>query len=472
MNIRTLVKVELFKRSEFERIPIAESNGGSAWRFSSKQVDALRMLTNKETRFVGYGGSAFSGKSYLLCYWELLASLAYPGTAWGIGRKELSNLRKSTIETFFKIASENQLRDKVDFSFNQQLNIITFNNESKIYMIDMAYRPSDPLYMRLGGLELTGAAVDESAECDEKSVIMLSTRIGRRNNERYGLKAKMLETFNPAKNHVYNRYYKPFKGKKLSKDYCFIPALPKDNPSPEAAQYIIDMLATGDEVTIERLVNGNFEYDDDPAKLCSYDKILDIFTNEYVHTNYLALNKPIRYITADIARYGSDKAVIAIWDDWTVIDLVVYYKCDMPTVQNKIKELQITYSIPNSRTLVDEDGIGGGVKDNIGCKGFTANKPPVKKSKNNYTNLKTQCYYLLAEKINNGEFYIEKTLDVETTNCIIGECEQIKRDDIDSDGKLKIIPKEKIKAIIGHSPDFTDTFAMRVYFDLNPPMTA
>jgi hypothetical protein len=34
-----------------------------------------------------------------------------------------------------------------------------------------------------------------------------------------------------------------------------------------------------DKVTKERLLNGNWEYDDDPTKLYQYDDINDLFTN-------------------------------------------------------------------------------------------------------------------------------------------------------------------------------------------------
>jgi hypothetical protein len=35
----------------------------------------------------------------------------------------------------------------------------------------------------------------------------------------------------------------------------------------------------------------------------------------------------------------------------------------------------------------------------------------------------------------------------------------------DKDGKLRILPKEKIKEHIGRSPDWLDVFIMRMYFE-------
>jgi hypothetical protein len=35
------------------------------------------------------------------------------------------------------------------------------------------------------------------------------------------------------------------------------------------------------------------------------------------------------------------------------------------------------------------------------------------------------------------------------------------------DGKLRILPKEKIKEHIGRSPDWMDIFIMRMYFEVH-----
>jgi hypothetical protein len=42
----------------------------------------------------------------------------------------------------------------------------------------------------------------------------------------------------------------------------------------------------------------------------------------------------------------------------------------------------------------------------------------------------------------------------------------LKTYDTDKDGKLRILPKEKIKEHIGRSPDWLDIFIMRMYFDV------
>ena len=183
------------------------------FRPSVKQTKAWQYLFDEETNFVGYGGAAYGGKSYLECYWITTMAIAYPDTGWGLGRKELSVLKKTTLLTLFKVFEECNIIPGRDFNYNAQANIITFTNKSVIFLLDTAYQPSDPLYTRFGGLELTGCAIDESAETDEGAITILFTRTGRRNNtgikngQPYNIGRKFMETFNPDKGHVYRRYY-------------------------------------------------------------------------------------------------------------------------------------------------------------------------------------------------------------------------------------------------------------------------
>ena len=113
--------------------------------------------------------------------------------------------------------------------------------------------------------------------------------------------------------------------------------------------------------------------------------------------------------------------------------------------------------------IVDDDGVGGGVRDILRCKGFVNNSTPI--NKENYTNLKTQCYYKLAEYINHSKLYFNVPNN-QIKEEIIQELEQVRRDKIDKDSKLAIIPKDKIKSNIGRSPDFSDAIMMRMYYEL------
>ena len=83
-----------------------------------------------------------------------------------------------------------------------------------------------------------------------------------------------------------------------------------------------------------------------------------------------------------------------------------------------------------------------------------------------YDNLKSQCYFKLAELINDNKIYINS--DGSQKQKIIEELEQVKQKAVDNDGSKGIISKDKVKAAIGRSPDFSDCLAMRMIFEYTP----
>jgi len=447
------------------------------FNLTPKQALAYLKLIDNTTKEIGYGGGAGGGKSILGCGWILTQAQKYPGTAWLIGRKELTNLKKTTLLSFFEIVKILGLKNEELFTLNSQTNIITFHNGSLIFLMDTAFKPSDPLNTRFGSLNLTGAFLDESNENDSSVIEIIKTRLGRCKNEEYGLIPKLLETFNPDKGHVYRKYYKPWRDKELPKHVTFIPALVTDNPYLKDTAYV-EQLKNADKITKERLLYGNFEYDDDPAKLFEYEKILDIFTNAYVLPS-----KHQNYITGDIARKGKDKSVIIAWKGWYVdkiyINPVIREGQFMRArdnitlgdeLQAAILHIAIIHKVPRSNIILDEDGLGGHAVDNLkGVKGFINNSSPIEtkfsKKIHNYANLKAQCYFLLANIVNYGKIGCYDVPE-EIKNLIIADLEQVSQKDIDKDGKIQLVGKEEIKEKLGHSPDCGDALMMRAWFDL------
>ena len=152
-----------------------------------------------------------------------------------------------------------------------------------------------------------------------------------------------------------------------------------------------------------------------------------------------------------------------------VVKTVRLEKKSTAQVATECKRLALEFQVPPSNTIIDEDGIGGGVIDNYpGTKGFIANsRPTFTKPGEKYENLKSQCAYILAEKVKNKEIY-EKETDPEQRERLIEDLEQIKEKDTDSDGKRGIISKDKVKEILGRSPDDGDTYIMRMFFEAKP----
>ena len=73
-------------------------------------------------------------------------------------------------------------------------------------------------------------------------------------------------------------------------------------------------------------------------------------------------NEKKKYITADVARFGSDLAVIGVWEDWELIEVHEFEISKTTEIQNCIKALQKKHSIPKDQCIADADGVGGFLK--------------------------------------------------------------------------------------------------------------
>ena len=85
--------------------------------------------------------------------------------------------------------------------------------------------------------------------------------------------------------------------------------------------------------------------------------------------------------------------------------------------------------------------------------------------KPNYANLKTQCAFEFARLAKLGAVKIA-TDDAEIREKIVEEISQLKRKNLDREGKIFLVSKEEIKEKIGRSPDFLDAILMRFYFEI------
>lgn len=422
-----------------------------------KQRQALRALRDNSTNEVLYGGGARGGKSWLGCGWVIMECISKPGSAWLIAREELTKLRDTTLLTFFKVLKEFGLKKDVHFHYDAQAFVATFYTGSRVFFREIKYIPSDPEFDRLGSYDLTGSFLDECQQIHEKAISVLRGRFSVLSGEGWKTIPKSLYTCNPAKNWIYRDFVKPAKNGTITNDRKFIPSLATDNPFADEAY--IDNLKKADKITRARLLYGDFEYDDDPAALMSIDKINDIFTNDFIIGGE-------KYITADIARFGSDTTTIMIWDGLRVEKVLQLRKKATTDISQMIQHLRRMYQVPMSNVVIDEDGIGGGVVDQLeGCYGFVNNSSALEGE--NFANLKSQCYFKLAELVNANEIYV-KCDDPTIKQQLVEELEQVKQKDMDKDGKRAVIPKDKVKELIGRSPDLSDSLMMRMVFEIAP----
>jgi len=439
------------------------------WEQTKKQNEAWEYLLDDLTNELLFGGGAGGGKSLLGCAWLIIMCGQYPGSRWLLGRSKLKSLKETTLQTFFDVCKMWDIRNEDDFKYNAHEGLITFTNKSTILLKDLFLYPSDPNFDSLGSLEITGAFIDEVNQITFKAWSIVKSRIRYRLDE-FGLMPKILGTCNPSKQWVYQEFYKLWEEKRLEVEKKFIQALAIDNPYI-SKHYINNLKSIKDKATRERLLLGNWNYDDDPACLFDYDTICDLFTNKAVKSRE-------KYITGDVARKGRDKMIIIYWEGLQAKEITIL-DYDIKKSTSKSAEWIINYAkrkqVRHSHIILDEDGVGGGVVDQIdGCVGFVNNSQAIQPDEArldktkivNYANLKTQCYFKMAQLAEEGQLGIDEPRDSEIKRLLIEELEQVKQKNVDKDTRISLVDKDVIKENIGRSPDVADALMFRMYFEL------
>ena len=240
--------------------------------------------------------------------------------------------------------------------------------------------------------------------------------------------------------------------------------------------YLANLLSQ-DKATKSALLDGNWKVVITENDVYDYARFAGMFENSF------SRKTGQKYITADIALKGSNKFVILVWDGYEAIDIEILDKSDGGQVIDALKKMAAKHGVQNVDICFDNDGVGGFVDGfivganpfNNGGQVMEVRDPASGKLiKENYFNLKTQCYYRSANNVAKGEVIISeyvanKMYDDRMTvrQRLMYERKAIKRDKTDSDGKLRIIGKDEMKVILnGESPDLMDAFMMREYFEL------
>jgi len=421
---------------------------------TKKQSIAWKLLADDKTNEVLYGGSAGAGKSWLGCLWITSLCLRYDGIRCLIGRTVLQQLKLTTLNTLFETLQSMQLKSGEHYTYNGQSNVITFYNKSEIVLKDLAYQPSDPNYDSLGGLELTAVFVDEAAQIPQLAYNILKSRIRFKLNE-FNLIPKILMTCNPGQVWLKKVFYLPYIEESLEANKAFVPALPLDNPHLPATY--IEMLKSLPPGQRKRLLEGDWNYETEADSLFDFD---DVSRSIFKHSPKAEDKK---YISVDVARFGSDRSVAIVWVGMVALECFVYTKLSTVELSSEIKALIAKYGVHPSNVIIDSDGVGGGVADQIRGTNFVNNSKALHNQ--NFVNLKSQCYVKLSELFKEGLISIN-LLDTSLIDDLTQELLAVKLKDVDKDNKVQVGSKDDMKKVLGKSPDLSDALMMRMYYEI------
>jgi hypothetical protein len=249
----------------------------------------------------------------------------------------------------------------------------------------------------------------------------------------------------------------------------------KENPA-----YLGNLLAQ-DKDTQAALLHSNWKVVISDNDIYDYSACRGLFDNLY------SLDDNTPYITADVALKGSDKFIVGGWIGRELVKIKIIAKSDGKEVIDAISNMAKILKCPNKNITYDADGVGGFIDGFIvgaipfNNGGIAFPNPELKQGdkdfglKENYPNLKTQCYYRSGDKVNKGMYKVSEEVantmyDDKSTfrQRFMFERKAIKRKKADMDGKLQIIGKDEMKTkLSGQSPDVMDMFMMRERFDLD-----
>jgi hypothetical protein len=147
----------------------------------------------------------------------------------------------------------------------------------------------------------------------------------------------------------------------------------------------------------------------------------------------------------------------------TIVEISVYSKLSTVELSSEIRNLIAKHGVHPTNVIVDSDGVGGGVADQIRGTNFVNNAKPLHNQ--NFSNLKSQCYVKLSELFKEGKISIN-ILSPSDIDDLTQELLAIKLKDVDKDNKVQVASKDEMKKILGRSPDLSDALMMRMYYEI------
>ena len=219
----------------------------------------------------------------------------------------------------------------------------------------------------------------------------------------------------------------------------------------------------------ERDFKGNWNFmamGDDLVKVSHMDKC---FHNDAI------LGDKIRRMTIDVAFTGGDAAVMWLWEGWHLADIFVC-RLDPKSLLTAIETKREEWRVLEENIIYDLQGVGQYLK------GFYKKAMPFNnqeavddKYKGMYDNKKSQCAFMFADKLIQGEISFEPSIlkrrfsgknyaNLELDKILLQERKILRADESKADKGKCLIKKDQMKSssILGRSPDFMESLLMRM----------
>ena len=440
---------------------------------SKKQKLTLKLLDDPQLVDFLYGGGAGGAKSFTVCLWAVLQCRNFPGIRIGLGRKELTKLKQTTVQTLLdEVHLALGVKDH-EFKYHDQKGKIEYINASSIQFVELVNLPSDPDFDRLGSMNLTHTIVEEAGEITQKAKNVFHSRKNRYLNKKYNLVGKSITTCNPSQNFLKQEFYKPYKklgagewqkwehgrvevnGKMLTSYRVFIRSLATDNPF--LSRNYIEVLRQLPPAEKKRLLEGNWDYTDDDLLLFK-SSLMDKATTR-------AITRGDRFIGVDISDSGGDETIITLLEGGSFIDqkeLEIDKTSEAVPIGEQIALAVIKYAQQHGFTQADAhkiaiDGVGVGAssRDFLKSKGWNIKifMAGSGSSIDTFKNLRGETIYSLSQEMDKGNINIYANLPTYEKLK-----DQLLAHEYTTEERLILVKSKKdIKQALGRSPDHAES---------------
>jgi phage terminase large subunit len=434
------------------------------------QLLAKREFDNPQTTQILFGGGAGGSKTFLICLLAVLRCRDYPGVREGLGRKELKQLKRTTVATLLhKVHPALGIKDS-DFKLNLDEGI-TYKNGSQIIFLDLAYQPSDPDMASLGSLELTDAFIDEAGEIHKKAADTLGSRVNRWMNKEHDIVGKTVLSCNPSQNFLRSDYYEPYErmgagriqkwehgevwvnGQLLTAYRAYIRSTVGDNSFID--ENYIENLKQLPPQERKRLYVGDWNYADDDDSLFP-SLLLDKGTAyQLPEPEEGIFNK---FIGVDVSDKGKDQTIATLVENGIIITQKELKISDEDKKSEKplsylladelIKFAQQNNFKPNfaKNIAVEGNGVGVGIRDSLRIRGWYI-----------------EVYEATGISRSLGYYNFMLDMDAGDIKVLHGIDDGVLRQQLAAhtyemeNQKPKVIKKDLLKMKLGRSPDNADS---------------
>jgi len=449
---------------------------------SEVQALAMEEFNDPQTVSIVFGGGAGGGKSFLIGLLVAIACKKYPGTRWGLARKELKSLKQTTLATLLSKVHKTLGITENDYKLNMQDSTLTYSNGSEILLLDLTAKPSDPEMESLGSLELTGAFVDEVGEVNKKAFDTLSSRVNRWMNKEYGITGKVVSSCNPSPGFVRQEYYDKYEkrgggrmqrwqneyvwvsGVRVPAYNVYIKSTALDNPFGD--DNYIEGLRRLPPQERKRLLDGDWNYLDEDDSLFPMALIDKMTVFELPHKEYNEdgeevdefgkIKKFSKYIGIDPSDKGKDDTVMTLIEDGIITEQI---EIKSPTgiddaIGFFIAGKVIAYAEKKGFTkpvakniILEENGIGASLRDAMRILGWRVN-----------------TYMATLQSRSDGYYEFMVNADegkIKVLHSVLEQGKLLKqltahRYDLDT-GKPRVTKKKELRLLLNRSPDHADS---------------